>query len=66
MIENAIKAQLEYENAVREATKIFNKTLAETGKQDWETFESIIGPKRAMFHEAMESLRTVRSGADGA
>jgi len=58
MIENAIKAQVEYEGAIREGTKIFNKTLAETGKQDWDAFESIVGPKRAEFHEAMESLNT--------
>ena len=60
MIENAIEAQAEYEDAVREATKNFNKTLAETGKQDWETFEATIGQKRKTFHDSMESLRKHR------
>jgi len=54
----AIKAQREYEDAVREATKIFNKTKLETGKEDFETFEASLAPKREAYHKAHESAIT--------
>ena len=54
----AIKAQIEYEDAIREATKIFNKTKRETGKEDFETFEASLAPKRDAYHKAYESAIT--------
>ena len=48
----ALEAQRAHNKAVHEATKIFNRTKRETGKEDQDTFEGSIAPTWEAYDKA--------------